>query len=317
MYVKVRVSAAYALLRETQRRLNDFVWSTEISYCHTLADDELQSQRDCMVDEVLAGIKAEAWYPPSRHEFSADEKEESLGRGKYRHTTDNFLNHIERNTRHIYLNCIVMFSTVFEEYLESKRDRIDPREPNGKPKNKWGPYCQSLCGTALHWEPVTNVSQSQRPVQSKTILNADVARLLRNEVVHHPAGLSTTAEAALPDEICKKLFRNLESSNLWQARVKTKNYAQWRSDLVHSSQNAVNSFLGSAEHKMKRARETQGKELPIEFFYMLFTLTALDALAFEIEEALIKDRSEADSFVLIDNKRVRRTDLLEVSPRAS
>lgn len=68
---------------------------------------------------------------------------------------------------------------------------------------------------------------------------------------------------------------------------------------------------------MKRARETQGKELPIEFFYMLFTLTALDALAFEIEEALIKDRSEADSFVLIDNKRVRRTDLLEVSPRAS
>jgi hypothetical protein len=314
MNVKVRVSEAYALLRETQRRLNDFVWSTEICYGHTLAANELQSQRSRMVDEVLAGVKAEAWYPPAKHRNVHDDEAENLGRGKYRHTVDNFLGHVERNTRYIYLNCIVMFSTAFEEYLESRRDDIDPREPNGKRKGSWGPYCQSLCGPSVQWEGSASTRGFQRPIQMGTVLTGDVARLLRNQIVHSQHALVLSINDSRVDAWSKDLTEKLNASS-WQRSVQSTNPVQRQRDAEHSVHNAIKGFLGAAEHKVKRARDTQGKELPIEFFYMLFTLTALDALAFEIEEAVIKESSEAAAFVLIDEARVKRRDLLALPPR--
>jgi hypothetical protein len=72
----------------------------------------------------------------------------------------------------------------------------------------------------------------------------------------------------------------------------------------------VRSFVGGAAHSVARSHSLHGKVVPIEFFYMLFTFTALDALAFEIEEALLGPRAPTDVEVFRDPLYVRRDDLI-------
>lgn len=125
MNVKVRTSEAYAAFRATLRQLNHFVWSSEICYGYALAASDLQAARHRMVDDVLGQVEAQAWYPRAKRDSAGDPGEQNA-EGKYRHTVEVFLDHVERDIHYVYLAAIVMVYTAFEEYLGSHWRSIDP-----------------------------------------------------------------------------------------------------------------------------------------------------------------------------------------------
>jgi hypothetical protein len=296
-------------LRATLRLLNHFVWSTEICYAYTLSAGELQAGRNRMVDDVLGSVDAQAWYPRAKRNRAGDPTGQAT-QGKYRHTVGAFLDHVTRNTHYVHLAAIVMASTAFEEYLESQRASIDPKNPWGKEMEKgWGPYCWSLSGTAVYWEGAAPGNPQQRPVNPKSVLDADVTRLLRNQIVHAQSGLALSRN---DPEVARwqKTLGDQAKASRWYSQAMAKNLLKRDSEIENTVRNAINGFLGSAEHKVRRAQATRGKELPIEYFYMLFTFTALDALAFELEEALIVHPSEATAVCLVDERVRPRRDLL-------
>lgn len=62
--VTVIASPARERLREAQKQLNWFLWSTELAYGFTLTSgDERLQDKECLVSESLADVQAQAWYP--------------------------------------------------------------------------------------------------------------------------------------------------------------------------------------------------------------------------------------------------------------
>jgi hypothetical protein len=293
--VRVRVSPDFAALRATQRRLNDFIWSTELCYGYVLVSDQLKARPNDWTHDVLGHITTEAWYPTAK------------GKEKYRDKVSTFLKHVSDNTTYAYRAVIALFSSAFEDYLEAKRSLINPRDKKGKAMNNgWGPYLQSLCGPALNWEHELGLG---KPVRLATVLGADLCRLLRNRIVHAPHGLplSLTDPEALSWQ--HKLQAALPDAT-WYASTKAKDRLRWNRTVGDILTKAIRTFVGGVAHSLARSKNLHGKVLPPEFFYMLFTFTALDALAFEIEEASIGPQARSDFMIFRDPSSVRRQDML-------
>jgi hypothetical protein len=295
--IRVRVSSDFGALRKVQRRLNDFMWSTELSYGYVLASDQLRTRTDEWTHNVLSHITAEAWYPNAK------------GKEKYRDKVSTFLAHVTENTTFTYRAVITLFSSAFEDYLETKRSLI---KPFGKvdTKTKWGPYLQSLCVPALNWEKQVRL---RKPLKLLTVLKADLCRLLRNRIVHTPHVLPLSQDDAEAESWKRQLLKSLAASNWYpmtKEKEKEKELSRLNRTVGGKVNDAVRSFVGGAAHSVARSHSLHGKVVPIEFFYMLFTFTALDALAFEIEEALLGPRAPTDVEVFRDPLYVRRDDLI-------
>src|SRR2546422_2795513 len=108
-------------LRATQTLLNQFLWTTELSYGYMLANsstafpDLTQS-----AVEVLGHVTTAAWYPNNQ------------GRIKFGDTIGKVLEQINANTVHVYRAVLVYFASAFENYLKQrvgsrKRDRKSTR----------------------------------------------------------------------------------------------------------------------------------------------------------------------------------------------
>lgn len=296
---KICVSSAYADLRRAQHKLNRFVWSTSVSYGFTLASVELQGKSNLFIDDVLAETETPAWHPPSIDPSIAAQGESKAPSVKYRHLVRDFLSDVERNTHYVYLNAIVGFFTAFEVYLDSRCKGA--RFGNEK---RWGPYYRSLSGESVYWLAGEAGRRHRQPVQLKTVLIADLVRLLRNKIAHAPDNVSAELSSVQVDRMLEDLAKTR-----WNQRLREANLDQWRLETENTIRRAIRSFEGAAQHKVARALEEHRLELPIEYFYMLFASRALNSMSFELEEALIEDRSETDAVVLIDDNHVRRPDL--------
>ena len=244
------VSAEMMALRQTLSMLNGFLWTTELSYGYVLLDpvgDFKDGQRKTRA--VLGQVEAtQAWYP-TRH-----------GQDRFNDDVSVFLTQVKGNTRFIYRAVIVFIAASFEEYLKKRVG--DQREKTGG--SGWGPYVVSLSCHCM--------KTSGGDVHLQTLLCADFCREIRNLIAHEP-------NAPLPTSLDQKKVAE------WAKQLRSKN-AQLADRLTPALiTGAAKHFYDEAVSNIRGARK-RGRELPVEYFYMLFTLANLDKLAFELELAL-------------------------------
>ena len=271
--VTVAISREMADLRVVQTTLNHFLWTTEIAYGYMLAEAPAAfANLDQPAVEVLRHITTEAWYPTNQ------------GRIKFGETVGKILDQVTANTVHVYRAVLVFFSSAFENYLDRRLRHLCV---NGQ-KRSWGPLYESLTYPELQ--------QCTTPLRLRTVLCADICRLVRNRMVHPPF----VVPISLSDpEVCR-----------WQTSVTRRlRRTVWTSASDSIIKEAFHQVVGQAANHLKEARQ-KGKNLPIELFYMLFTFTNLDSLAFEIEEALIPADTILDGRGSRKREYVRRTDMI-------
>src|SRR5205085_1090763 len=135
--------------------------------------------------------------------------------------------------------------------------------PRPRGVNRWGPFVRSL----------TVLRRETTPLPLRTVLCADFSRLVRNKITHKGLSILTS----LGDSEIERWKSDLRQ----QARA-----SGWPElDVISEVDYAAHQVVGQAVIHVKAARETQGKNLPFELFYMLFNFTNLDSLAFSVEEA--------------------------------
>jgi hypothetical protein len=257
-------------LRTAQTRLNHFLWTTEICYGYVLAQaDKHFADLERPIASTMAGVRSHIWFPTSQ------------GRNRFDETTGRFLAQAQESTTELYRLVLVGYYARFEEYLE---DRVKNLRRGGT----WGPFVRSLASPALRAARV--------PIEPKTVLCADICRLVRNEVVHKPG-------SALPISLDDGRVQDWRAKLLTEA---TQNNWPISGQDIHE---ATFQVVGQVANHLKDAADA-GKQLPPELFYLLFTFTNLDQLACQIEEALLPPNASLSTWVTRPAERVRRPDLI-------
>jgi hypothetical protein len=266
-----------AKLRHIQGILNGLWQTSELAYGYALSNlvPKCPNLSQLTID-VLGHIQTEVWYPNNQ------------GRIKRDATIGQTLDQIRENTIHIYRASLLSFFSAFEGYLKAEVKHLKP------PDVGWGEYVRSLSHESLRC--------GLEPLRLRTVLRADFCREVRNLMVHESFAVPTSLSAQYLNE--------------WSARLQKRACdAGWPNDRLQAEViYAQNQVIGQAIKHVQQAK-TEGKDLPIEYFYMLFSFTNLDTLAFEIEEALRPPGSRSGGEVGRKQTAVRRNDLV-VTPAA-
>src|SRR5262245_27368008 len=160
----VAVSRARQALREKQNQLNWFLWSSELAYGAVLTSHDARlSDEKQRISTALSDVQAEAWYPNQK------------GTVHYDVPVARFLEQLRLNTSHIYPAVLLAWFSHFERFLEERVRAIRGGE------GKWGPLTHSLA--------IAQLQMGRFRLRPRTVVLADLVRVLRNEVVH--SGLTT------------------------------------------------------------------------------------------------------------------------------
>lgn len=274
--VTVVVSQAMAKLRGIQGVLNGFWQTSELAYGYFLSQANAAfANKEQRTFEVLGHIESEVWYPNNQGRIKRDD------------TIATTLEQVRQNTAHTYRATLLSFASAFEAYLD---ERVGPLNVDAR---SWGPYVRSLS--------IPPLTTSRVPIRLRTILCADLCRELRNMIVHESFAVPTAVSDSSVSE--------------WRQRLQSAaSKPGWPSDSVQAElRYAVQHVIGQAVNHMQDATR-QGKQLPIELFYMLFNFTNLDSLAFEIEEALLPEGTQTGYHISRKEAAVRRRDLMVAHP---
>lgn len=268
--VKVRVSAAMCRLRASQNALNGFWTGSDIAAGFLLADLRARPlPPQTRVRDVLGHIPTEAWHPNRQ------------GRLKAEYTVETLIGTVAATGAHVYRATLVSFHSAFEQYLDERvlALRKGPR---------WGPLVTALSHPAL--------LRAEVPLRLETILCADLCRVVRNQIVHDAFSAPTSRDSGKVQG--------------WPAMARgAAVQAGWpEAAVVRAVDQALARVIDRASAGVAEAAAT-GKTLPIELFYMLFTFANLDALACEIEEALLPAGAPGDGIVTRPAGTPRRADL--------
>ena len=269
--VAVSVSRPMATLRRTQNVLNGFWQTSDLAYRYMLIRTAADfPDQSRRTVDVLGNIESQVWYPSSQ------------GRIKREASLEATLQQVRDNAVHVFRATLVSFASAFELYLD---ERVAPL----RRQRRWGPYVLSLATPPL--------IEAEIPVRLHTLLCADLCRLIRNKIVHEAFSELASLGSQEQSEWERKL-REHACDGGWPPRT-----------VENAIRYATNHVIGGAERKVEAARR-HGKEIPIEYFYMLFNFTNLDSLAFEIEEALQATGDRSGDPVTRKAEAVRRTDLI-------
>jgi hypothetical protein len=268
--VIVAVSPHMLALRQMQGMLNGF-WQTS-----ELAAGYLLSHSD-----TLATDSERPTFEVLGHIESEIWFPNNQGRIKRTDTIGQTLKQVKENTIHTYRTTLFSFFAAFEAYLHATVLHLRP------PNVSWGEYVRSLSHSDL--------TRAGSPLPLRTILCADVCREIRNKMIHEKFSVPTSLGDACVAEWKRRLRRRAIDAGWGQPAANAE------------SDYAINQVVGQA---ISHVAEAKDKELPIELFYMLFSFTNLDSLAFAIEEALLPANSRPGAEVTRKRAAVRRTDLV-------
>ena len=197
------------------------------------------------------------------------------GTSKYQVRTEEFLDHVGANTSQVCRLVIGAMYTYFDEYLSA-------RAGSGK-------------GSFLCRLSPRRMADAIVPLRLPTVLRADLIRHLRNCVVHDPS--------SIPDS------PSHPSAIDWQQKLVTHAREGGWQFAPQDVGGAMKQVVGKVAKRIAEASAT-GKQLSPDFFYMLFTFTNLDALAFEVEEALIPAGAQLETSAMHLDHLIRRRDLV-------
>ena len=270
--VIVAVSASMTELRRTQGVLNGFWQTSELACGYMLSHSQtLLADPDRHTVEILGNIESAVWFPNNQ------------GRIKRTDTIRATLDQVRANTVHTYRATLFSFFSAFEAYLETEVSHLKP------PRLRWGEYVRSMCQPTL--------TTSTYPLPLRTVLCADFCREIRNKMLHEAFAVPTSLVGPDVQEWKSRLYERACAAGWPQM------------DVAAEVDYAANQVIGQAINHVQEARK-QGKDLPIELFYMLFTFTNLDSLAFALEEALLPPGARPSGKITRKKDAVRRGDLV-------
>jgi hypothetical protein len=273
--VTVNVSSEMANLRKIQGALNGFWQTSDLSYGFFLLNsDGVFSNKESKTVDLLGNIDSDVWYLNNQ------------GRIKYDNNIGNTLEQVKENKVDLYRATLLSFYSAFEAYLG---ERIDPILSKKNKHHRWGPFVESLSIDAL--------IKPECPVRLRTIFCADLIREIRNKIIHEAFSVPISIKDPIVD--------------IWkQKQLSIAPQFGWSPSVVDTEiKFSINQVVGQAVNHVKEATK-RNKNIPIELFYMLFTFTNLDSLAFETEEALLPQNDRSGSQVGRKDKAVRRRDLI-------
>lgn len=268
--VHVAVSPAMRRLRRMQGELNGFWQTSELANGFLLAQSGPEFADPMRKTfDVLGHIESEVWFPSNQ------------GRIKREDNIVSTLEQVRNNTVHVYRTTLLSFYSAFEAYLE---ERVESLRVSGS----WGPFVRSLSAPQLR--------SAACALPLRAVLCADICRLVRNKMVHEGFAVPLSLDAVKEEfgtKLCKAGIDN-----------------GWPAEEMHRELDfALRQVVSQAVIHVQEAKTKKGKSLPIELFYMLFTFTNLDTLAFSLEEALLP-RSYRSEPISRKRDAVRRTDLI-------
>jgi hypothetical protein len=265
-----------------QDALNQFFWSTELCYGIALDSDILANNGDNDVHDVLSWVPSSVWYPNNQ------------GRRKYNRNCNQFLQDVTVNITYTARAAIIYMFSIFENYL-------DHRLCDGQQK-KWRPYAQKLACDRLTKPDYPGVA-----VQLQTVCRADLCGYIRNRIVHPPfLNLSSVSHPAVSN--WRSNFPQSCMSSDWNEFA----------DKERIIGETINYVVGKAAMNVEWTKRELRKDIPIEFFYAIYTMSNLNALAFQIEEALLMPGDHVPRRKICRQaSSVRRKDLYANQPRNS
>lgn len=280
--VNVAVSEEMYKLRELQRTLNRFLWSTELAYGIVAAQLEGIGVPSELTSDMFKHIRSQAWYPNNQ------------GKLKYAQEAGQFLADVNSNMVHVFRATVIYMSSALEAYLD---ERVTPVLANqqlraANAKGNWGPFMEKLAA-------LQTVGDGPA-IEHKCLANADIARLIRNCLVHPPFKVPQTRG----DDSWQALYRRFEAS------LKAFNAKSDAGGTETSPSDMFESWVGLALQQAKAARR-KGNTVPVELFYTLYSLTSFDTLAFQIEERLLPAGCTGKFVVSRKKSGVRRLDLIK------
>jgi hypothetical protein len=271
--VAVAVSKSMVQLRQMQGILNGFWQTSELAYGYVLSHaDFLASDTDRPTVDVLGHIESQVWFPNNQ------------GRIKREVTIGNTLKQIRQNTTYAYCATLLSFCAAFEAYLDTRITRLK------RAGNSWGPFVQSLS--------ISELREAACPLPLRVVLCADFSRRIRNNLTH--------AGRPIPKSLSDQEVKD------WKASFhKGANQSHWPEGKISAAiEYAAYQVIGQAADRVNKEK-ANGRDLPFEYFYMLFNFTNLDNLAFAIEEALQpRVRPSSTDYVYRRLSDIRRHDLI-------
>jgi hypothetical protein len=258
--ILVPVSDAMKDFRDAQTRLNSLLRSTEICYGHMLGS-KLPSSADFW--SIFSHAQSHAWFPNKE------------GATKYNKSVPAFLKDVELNLASLHRNVLINFYSYFEALLDARFQ-----------KRFFNTNFLTSCG-AFAWP-----NRDYAP-QAKTVMLADLSRLIRNRIIHAGDHLPRAKDDKVVIEMSKAVLPK-DGIEGRQTRVAMNFYKLDEAAILA----CFNEFVSGVDQKCKTAAKKQNLGTH-EFFYTLFTFTHLDNLAFEIEEALFDPGVLGESPALI------------------
>lgn len=243
--IEIRASKARWELRQGQNSLNWFLWASELAYSALLSGQLASAPYGASVDKLFADIPARAWYP-SR-----------TGRPHYYLRKAGHLRRdLKEATARIAGAVLSSWLSEFECFLKEVFSQ----------KGNWGPYAKIIpkaLGDSSHAVPLDD------------LLNTDVWRVVRNEIVHEPG----QSRGKLDDEAARhRMVDKLKSSldkdfrSIWSLSS---------SEVEERAMMAVANTLCNAQIT---ARSTNA---PVELLCCVFAFTSVDTLGHMIDKATL------------------------------
>jgi hypothetical protein len=256
-------------LSDEQTALNSFLWSSELSYgtVLTTTDKRLQDKEQ-KLDAALADIvDAQVWYPNTKKDVH------------YRRQVGGFLKDVRSNITYIYRAVSIMWYSTFESYLRSKLfDRLTQEQQRKQTvRGGWGIFLDKLRADRFRSGTL------KRSFNVDLMIQADFFREIRNVMVHSRGGLPRGSIRRWTPN-CRGWEGKLEPlsqsvSSYWKPTLsKEKAF-----DFVREK---VNKTIDTALKAQRRAKKRK-KDIPLDYFFTLFSFTSFRKLAEDIDACVL------------------------------